>query len=91
MELDERVVAAHDALRAAPEFQRPALREALEDVRDEVMLEKRGEVATEFDAIHSVHRAVSVGSLDAVIAPENLRPAIVAEIEAAYATEAASE
>ena len=50
--------------------------------RQEVMLEKRGEVAAEFDAIHSVDRAVKVGSLDAAIDACDLRPRIISELEA---------
>ena len=39
--------------------------------------EKLGEVAAEFDGIHSIHRAVEVGSVDAVISPAELRPRII--------------
>ena len=34
-----------------------------------VRSEKLGEVADEFDGIHSVHRALQVGSLDRIIRP----------------------
>jgi acetyl-CoA carboxylase carboxyltransferase component len=47
-----------------------------------VRAEKLGQVATEFDTIHSIHRAVSVGSVDAVIDPHELRPRIIAALEA---------
>ena len=40
------------------------------------------EVAAEFDRTHDVHRAAAVGSVDRVIAPEELRP-VVAELVAA--------
>jgi hypothetical protein len=39
-------------------------------------------VAAEFDRVHSIHRAVSVGSVDAVISAKELRPRIIAAIEA---------
>ncbi len=52
-----------------------------------VRSEKLGEVAAEFDSVHSIHRAVSVGSVDAVIAAEELRPQIIAAIEAGLGAE----
>ena len=38
--------------------------------------------SAEFDAVHSIHRAVEVGSVDRVITPAQLRPGIVEVIEA---------
>ena len=46
-----------------------------------VRAEKIGEVAAEFDGVHNIHRAVEVGSVDAVIAAARLRPEIIAAIE----------
>ena len=46
---------------------RGRLRAELDDVREAVRIEKLGEVAAEFDAIHSVQRALEVGSVDAII------------------------
>ena len=43
--------------------------------------EKLGEVAAEFDRIHSIQRAVEVGSVDAIISVGQLRPAIIDAIE----------
>ena len=43
--------------------------------------EKISEVAAEFDGIHNIHRAVEVGSVDAVIPAARLRPEIIAVIE----------
>ena len=80
---DERVMALDQELKTAPESERPAIRERAEALRAQVMLEKRGEVATRFDAIHSVDRAVKVGSLDAIIEPRELRPAIIGELDRA--------
>jgi hypothetical protein len=51
------------------------------DTRAAVRAEKLGEVAAEFDSVHSIQRAVKVGSVDAIIAPERLRPEIIAAIE----------
>jgi acetyl-CoA carboxylase carboxyltransferase component len=47
----------------------------------EVRSEKLGELAAEFDAIHSVGRAVEVGSVDRVIAAEELRPHLIETVE----------
>ena len=44
--------------------------------------EKLGEVATEFDRVHSIQRAVEVGSVDAVISAAELRPRIIEVISA---------
>jgi len=43
--------------------------------------EKLGEVASEFDHVHSVHRALKVGALRDIIPPANLRPYLIAAIE----------
>ena len=57
------------------------LREQLNKLESELLLEKRGEIAQQFDTIHSVDRAISVGSLDAVIKPQNLRSAIIKRLQ----------
>ena len=43
--------------------------------------EKLGEVAAEFDAVHSVQRAQDVGSVHRIIAAADLRPELVAAVE----------
>ena len=50
-------------------------------MRSSVRAEKLGEVAAEFDGVHSIQRAVEVGSVDAVIQPAELRPRIIEAIE----------
>ncbi len=54
----------------------------LAEVRSAVRAEKLGEVASEFDRVHNIQRAVAVGSVDAVIQPEELRPQLIAALEA---------
>jgi hypothetical protein len=39
-----------------------------------VRAEKLGEVAAEFDRIHSIERARQVGSVDHIVAPGQLSP-----------------
>jgi acetyl-CoA carboxylase carboxyltransferase component len=75
---DARVRDLQKALRSAGEAERAPIAAQLRDVRTAVRAEKLGEVAAEFDRIHSIHRAVDVGSVDEVIAPHQLRPRIIA-------------
>ncbi|WP_039805125.1 ATP-binding protein [Nocardia araoensis] len=72
-ELEARVANAAGADRAA-------LIAELDEVRSSVRAEKLGEVAAEFDRIHNIQRAVEVGSVDAVIRADELRPRIIESI-----------
>jgi len=73
-ELQARVAAAGGAERAAVNVQ-------LAEVRSAVRAEKLGEVAAEFDRVHSIQRAVEVGSVDAIVSTAELRPRIIEAIE----------
>ena len=73
-ELQARVAAASGAERAA-------LNAQLAEVQSAVRAEKLGEVAAEFDRVHSIQRAVEVGSVDAIISAAELRPRIIEAIE----------
>ena len=48
----------------------------------ESMLEKQAEVAAEFDAIHTVERALEVGSLAEIVAPAEMRAFLIRELSA---------
>ena len=72
--LDERIASARGAERIGLQVERAQLRAA-------TRAEKISEVAAEFDGIHDIHRAVEVGSVDAVIPAARLRPEIVGAIE----------
>ncbi|EOR71411.1 Acetyl/propionyl-CoA carboxylase alpha subunit [Thermobifida fusca TM51] len=74
-DLEAQVAAASGTLRAT-------LTAELEELRATVRTEKLGEVAAEFDRIHDIQRAVRVGSVDEVIPAAELRPRIIAAIEA---------
>jgi acetyl-CoA carboxylase carboxyltransferase component len=75
---DARVREMEDALKAAStDAERAARRTALAEVTKAVRSAKLGEVADEFDRIHSVHRALEVGSLDRIISAAELRPYLV--------------
>jgi hypothetical protein len=75
-ELEARVAAASDGA------ERAGLAAELADLRTSVRTSVLGQVATEFDTVHSIQRAVEVGSVDAVIAARELRPRLIAAIEA---------
>jgi acetyl-CoA carboxylase carboxyltransferase component len=88
---DPRVTALEERLAAAQDGERARLRAELNDVRAAVRSEKLGEVATEFDGIHSVERAMRVGSVHAIIPAGSLRPLLVAAVERGLARVAAAE
>jgi hypothetical protein len=61
--------------------ERAALNLRLAEAQASVRAEKLSEVAAEFDRVHSIQRAVEVGSVDAIISVAQLRPAIIDAIE----------
>ncbi|MFT4082121.1 MAG: carboxyl transferase domain-containing protein [Nocardioides sp.] len=82
---DRRVVDLEHRLAEAEPTEQASLTAELAATRRDVRAEKLGEVAAEFDGIHNIHRAVEVGSVDEVIEPEELRPKIIAALEAGLA------
>jgi acetyl-CoA carboxylase carboxyltransferase component len=79
---DIRVAGLDARLKEAAGTERAELNARLADVRAAVRAEKLADLATEFDRVHGVHRAVEVGSVDAVISGAELRPRIIAAIGA---------
>ena len=61
--------------------QKAALQVKLKEISATVQAEKMGEVASEFDYIHNVQRALLVGSIDHVIEPETIRPYLIEALE----------
>jgi acetyl/propionyl-CoA carboxylase alpha subunit/acetyl-CoA carboxylase carboxyltransferase component len=80
-ERDERVREAREALDGATGPAATDLRLVLADVSARVRSEKLSEVADEFDAIHTIERALDVGSVDRIIAATDLRPYVVDALE----------
>ncbi|MEP6798616.1 MAG: carboxyl transferase domain-containing protein, partial [Lapillicoccus sp.] len=78
---DERVRSAETRLAGATGAERAVIAAELAVTRQAVRAEKLGQVASEFDAVHNIHRAVEVGSVDAVISAAEVRPQIIAAIE----------
>jgi acetyl-CoA carboxylase carboxyltransferase component len=78
---DERVRALEREIADAPAADKPRLRARLATLRTTVRTEKLGEVADEFDRVHSVERALRTGSLDAIIPAAGMRSWIIDAIE----------
>ena len=53
----------------------------LSSLLESVRSEKMGELAAKFDSIHSIQRAVEVGSVSSIVAAADLRPYLVSAIE----------
>ncbi|TMA89690.1 MAG: hypothetical protein E6J77_07410 [Deltaproteobacteria bacterium] len=74
-------VAAHPTVRRAREALRTdptaAARDAYEQALAAATRVAQAEVAAEFDDIHTVERACRVGSLDEIIEPRRMRPALI--------------
>jgi acetyl-CoA carboxylase carboxyltransferase component len=78
---DPRVAGLRTLLAEASGAERAALSARLAETEASVRAEKLGAVAAEFDQVHSIQRAVEVGSVDAIISPAQLRPAIIEAID----------
>lgn len=78
---DPRVTDLQARVTAASGAERAALNAQLAEVHSSVRAEKLGEVAAEFDRVHNIQRAVTVGSVDAIISAAELRPRIIEAIE----------
>jgi acetyl-CoA carboxylase carboxyltransferase component len=78
---DPRVTDLQAQMLAAVGAERAALNTRLAEERSAVRAEKLGDVAAEFDQVHSIQRAVDVGSVDVIVRATELRPQIIAAIE----------
>ncbi|PSK86225.1 acetyl/propionyl-CoA carboxylase alpha subunit [Murinocardiopsis flavida] len=78
---DPRVTGLQAQVSAAGGVERATLSARLAEVQSAVRAEHLGAVAAEFDRVHSIQRAVEVGSVDAIISAAELRPRIIEAIE----------
>ena len=78
---DERLQRLSAAIQAAEGAQKNRLTTEWNEVFPRIHSEKLGEVAAEFDKIHSVHRALQVGALDNILPASDLRPYLVHAVE----------
>ncbi|MEI2732443.1 MAG: carboxyl transferase domain-containing protein [Dermatophilaceae bacterium] len=80
-EKDARVIDARGEVAAARGPDAARLRATLAEVTATVRSEKLGEVADEFDAIHTIERALRTGSVDRIIPAEQIRPWVIDALE----------
>ena len=78
---DSRIAELDEQIEGAEGAERERLRTEREGRWADVRSEKLGELAGEFDKIHSVERAVEVGSVDRIIAAAELRPQLIEAVE----------
>ncbi|WP_035853487.1 biotin carboxylase N-terminal domain-containing protein [Cryptosporangium arvum] len=78
---DPRVASLQAQISSAGGAERAALSARLAEVQSGVRAEKLGEVAAEFDRVHSIERAVEVGSVDEIVSVASLRPRIIAALD----------
>jgi acetyl-CoA carboxylase carboxyltransferase component len=78
---DARLQRLSEALAQAQGAEKGRLRAAWDELYKIVHCEKLGEMASEFDRVHTVERALQVGALHRIIPPENLRPYLIEAIQ----------
>ncbi|MEL4504439.1 carboxyl transferase domain-containing protein [Luteococcus sp. H138] len=83
VEADARLVELKARIEQADEAAKVPLQAELAELRENVRAEMISTVAGEFDAVHNVHRAVEVGSIDDVVSVATLRPRIIEILRAA--------
>jgi len=85
---DARIQALDQAIaKAADGKVKGRLRSERNELFKVVHSEKLGEVADEFDRVHSVHRALEVGALHHILPPADLRPYLIHAVERGMAKE----
>jgi acetyl/propionyl-CoA carboxylase alpha subunit/acetyl-CoA carboxylase carboxyltransferase component len=85
---DPRIIQAEKALlNTRDDALKRKMRADLAELQKVVRSEKLGEVAEQFDQIHSVHRALKVGSLSRIIPARELRPYLIDAIQRGIARE----
>ena len=78
---DARLQALSQAMAQADSAEKGRLRAQWNELFKVVHSEKLGEMAGEFDRVHSVHRALDVGALHQILPPANLRPYLIHAVE----------
>ena len=78
---DPRVAELATAVEAASGSEKAPLRARMAAMLEQVRHEKLGEVASEFDSIHTVQRAQRMGSVHRIIAASALRPYLIDAVE----------
>jgi hypothetical protein len=86
---DPRVRELEAEMAAAGGHEKARLRARLREVTRAVHSEKLGQVADEYDGVHSVERARRVGSVHEIIPAARLRPHLIEAVEKGIAKERA--
>jgi len=84
---DARLQALSQAMAQAEGADKGRLRAEWDELFKVVHSEKLGQMAAEFDRVHSVQRALEVGALNCIIPPANLRPYLIHAVERGIARE----
>jgi acetyl-CoA carboxylase carboxyltransferase component/biotin carboxyl carrier protein len=91
VEADPRVVAARKLLAGTSGTEATEKRARLAEITEQVRSEKLGEAAAEFDAVHTIDRALQMGSVDRIIKAKDLRPYVIEALERGIARTLAQE
>jgi acetyl-CoA carboxylase carboxyltransferase component/biotin carboxyl carrier protein len=78
---DPRLLALSQTMAQAEGAEKSRLRTMWEELFKVVHSEKLGEMAAEFDHVHSVQRALEVGALNYILPPADLRPYLIHAVE----------
>jgi hypothetical protein len=78
---DARLQALSQAIAQAEGAEKGRLRAQFDELFKIIHSEKLGEMASEFDRVHCVQRALDVGALNYIIPPANLRPYLIDAVE----------
>jgi acetyl-CoA carboxylase carboxyltransferase component len=78
---DERIVMLDARIAAADGADRARLRAERATLWETVLSERRRDLAAEFDAVHSVERAVRMGSVREIVDPAALRPFLIEAVQ----------
>ena len=84
---DARLQELTQAMAKAEGAEKGRLHAQWEEIFKVVHSEKLGEMAAEFDHVHSVQRALDVGALNCIIPPATLRPYLINAVERGIARE----
>ena len=88
---DPRLQPLSEAIAKAEGAQKGRLRAQWEELFKVIHSEKLGELAAEFDRVHSVQRALDVGALNCILPPAKLRPYLIHAVERGIRKEEESE
>ncbi len=91
VDADPRVVAAKKLLAGTTGAEATERRARLAEITEQVRSEKLGEAAGEFDAVHTIDRALEMGSVDRIISASDLRPYVIDALERGMAKEQPAE